>query len=768
MNDQQFREHYQESEGQTVIDGDDTSFGDPSLQEFEEYIRKKGRGQGPNRPSLKEQLLASFLKVTSTTYYAVVDTSIGRIYAAFKGGSGTLRMVSLEDEEIFLRKARKYLGTDPVLDDDPPETLVEQIRVAVDENRPYEGNFDISDLTTFQQAVLEHVWHIPAGETRTHAQVACAIGRPRAAGAVGFVLAHNPLPIIIPGHRVVSRAGDLGRDASGSRETKKQLLLREGVIVNDAYHIQKDRRCTGMCPECTEDGEASHPPDGDIPDTGAILAAAWTTEAREVAYKVAEKPALRVILLRYVQWIIDRYDCIPVPEVFPGIEQIRLPDIYIEPRIHVDIRPSVDRKQNDTSALVSDIEEHQYSRPWQYYHTVRGLCDLIQERTHIVMLGSPGSGKTIMLRLLALMYALEIKQRLTDGTGDPDQIPLPIPLQLVDYVQSGLPVGRELGDFLEFYFTRHGCQSDGLIDLLATRYEEGRCLILLDGLDEVPDLRSQQRLVQRINHFVAYDPHNQFIITSRETGYYYYLSRPFIYCQIQGMNKDEIMELVCRWHTLRDTNLETGHLLPSQEEKERQMAGTIQRIIRLTQLTHSRTGAGGDTVTPLLAQVVIIVYYIIDQHKDGQCELSQLITHALDYARQAQQLPPFPIDELLTLLLSRAVYEQYLKKHYMMFDQGESEHRTETYLSTFPWNRDTPQVKVKEDVKRAISERDAHKRPSTAVEEIVEVLSGNWAERDSPWGEDNPDTRIRAEVRDLLSSVQQQTDQIIMPTRHMR
>ncbi|WP_293850388.1 methylated-DNA--[protein]-cysteine S-methyltransferase [uncultured Brevibacterium sp.] len=74
---------------------------------------------------------------------------------------------------------------------------------------------DLSETTDFRRAVLEHLVTIPYGETRTYTQVAEAVGRPRAVRAVGSACATNPVPIVIPCHRVLRSDGSLGGYAGG-------------------------------------------------------------------------------------------------------------------------------------------------------------------------------------------------------------------------------------------------------------------------------------------------------------------------------------------------------------------------------------------------------------------------------------------------------------------------------------------------------------------------------------------------------------------------
>lgn len=86
---------------------------------------------------------------------------------------------------------------------------------------------DISDLTEFEQAALRAAAEIPPGEVRSYSWVAMKIGKPKAARAVGQVMARNPLPLLLPCHRVVDASGELHQYGYGL-EMKARLLEMEG------------------------------------------------------------------------------------------------------------------------------------------------------------------------------------------------------------------------------------------------------------------------------------------------------------------------------------------------------------------------------------------------------------------------------------------------------------------------------------------------------------------------------------------------------------
>lgn len=90
----------------------------------------------------------------------------------------------------------------------------------------FKEGLDLTGTTEFQQDVYEAACRIPFGETKSYGELARDIGKPGAARAVGQALGANPLPILIPCHRVVAANGGLG-GYSGGLNTKKHLLAME-------------------------------------------------------------------------------------------------------------------------------------------------------------------------------------------------------------------------------------------------------------------------------------------------------------------------------------------------------------------------------------------------------------------------------------------------------------------------------------------------------------------------------------------------------------
>jgi O-6-methylguanine DNA methyltransferase len=112
----------------------------------------------------------------------------------------------------------------------PVDDLPEGLEAALHGDASATPRLDLGGLTDFQRDVLAATRTIPAGQTRPYAWVAAEVGRPGAIRAAGTVLATNPVPLLIPCHRVVPSQGDIGRYIFGT-PAKRRLLAAEGAAA---------------------------------------------------------------------------------------------------------------------------------------------------------------------------------------------------------------------------------------------------------------------------------------------------------------------------------------------------------------------------------------------------------------------------------------------------------------------------------------------------------------------------------------------------------
>jgi len=149
--------------------------------------------------------------------FLVFDTPLGQMALAEE--SGALTRLFLPGEGIPRLVSRET----PLLSKGRDEILA-YLR---GERRSFDLPLDPMG-TPFQQAVWAELRRIPYGETRSYAQVAAGIGKPKAVRAVGQANHRNPLPILIPCHRVIGASGKL-TGYGGGLDLKQKLLELEGA-----------------------------------------------------------------------------------------------------------------------------------------------------------------------------------------------------------------------------------------------------------------------------------------------------------------------------------------------------------------------------------------------------------------------------------------------------------------------------------------------------------------------------------------------------------
>jgi O-6-methylguanine DNA methyltransferase len=169
-------------------------------------------------------LLDGVLSGAADSYFCV-DSPLGPVYVA-AGPGGVRYLAPAASEEEFARRYRERFGRF-VVTTDRVEDLEEKVTAALAGERA-EVPLDLTYVTPFQRRVLETVKSIPCGEVRPYVWVAREAGSSGASRAVGNVMANNPVPLLVPCHRVVRNDGRTGSYAFGAGE-KVRLLKLEGV-----------------------------------------------------------------------------------------------------------------------------------------------------------------------------------------------------------------------------------------------------------------------------------------------------------------------------------------------------------------------------------------------------------------------------------------------------------------------------------------------------------------------------------------------------------
>lgn len=163
-----------------------------------------------------------------TIEFAIYESWFGTISVVKRNG----RIISLnlsENDMYQEHRALMILYPDAVESDQSFKTVRTLLhRYLKGQPVDFDVEVDISDLPDFTQRVLNELRRIPYGETRSYHDIAARAGCPKGGRAIGQAVKRNPIPIIIPCHRVIRQDGSLGGFSLGEK-IKKRLLFLEGV-----------------------------------------------------------------------------------------------------------------------------------------------------------------------------------------------------------------------------------------------------------------------------------------------------------------------------------------------------------------------------------------------------------------------------------------------------------------------------------------------------------------------------------------------------------
>ncbi|MBU1747558.1 MAG: SUMF1/EgtB/PvdO family nonheme iron enzyme [Chloroflexi bacterium] len=172
--------------------------------------------------------------------------------------------------------------------------------------------------------------------------------------------------------------------------------------------------------------------------------------------------------------------------------------------------------------------------------------EALARSSRIVILGDPGTGKTTLLKYLALRVAQGDPQLArvvvrSKRRGRAAPLPIPIFLTLNNLARDGHSLKEGMLDEL----VRRGFSHARLF--LERVLPQGRCLCLLDGLDEVTDDAAHSRLIKEINDLATAYPGNHLLVTSRVAGYRYHLRESFALLEVVEFDREQIRRFLENW-----------------------------------------------------------------------------------------------------------------------------------------------------------------------------------------------------------------------------
>jgi O-6-methylguanine DNA methyltransferase len=191
-------------------------------RDFVAELRQWGKAKAP-----ATFLSAVLRRVGLEDVYFRADSPIGQVFVA-NNSKGISAVMRSRNAAAFERSFQERFGRSVHPAVEPPKKLIRDIADQLGGLKRRKMNFDLNSLSDFESAVLYKALEIPRGEVRPYAWIAREIGRPKAVRAVGTALSRNPVPLLIPCHRVVRSDGRIGGYALGG-QAKRAILEAEGV-----------------------------------------------------------------------------------------------------------------------------------------------------------------------------------------------------------------------------------------------------------------------------------------------------------------------------------------------------------------------------------------------------------------------------------------------------------------------------------------------------------------------------------------------------------
>jgi len=164
-------------------------------------------------------------------YYSAMTVPVVKNVFIASTAKGICMLDFQTSEKKFLKEVRENVSGEIIRDNKKNQKALSQIRKYLrGELKRFNCRLDFRG-TPFQKKVWSQLTKIPYGETRSYADIARAIGHPKAFRAVGSANGSNPIPIIAPCHRVIESNGGLGGFGHGL-PMKKRLLALEKIYVS--------------------------------------------------------------------------------------------------------------------------------------------------------------------------------------------------------------------------------------------------------------------------------------------------------------------------------------------------------------------------------------------------------------------------------------------------------------------------------------------------------------------------------------------------------
>lgn len=268
---------------------------------------------------------------------------------------------------------------------------------------------------------------------------------------------------------------------------------------------------------------------------------------------------------------------------------LELNQVFVDLRIVTSTNPG---KPNLDPIAVKPAELAGTEPIWHFLRHRRKI-----EATALAITGAPGSGKTTLLQHIALTYASNQQHRY----GIREDIPIFLFIRdLAESVAASDP--PSLGAYVENHFSKKYQHLKVPREWFEQQLRKGKCIVLLDGLDEVAELGKRKAISEWVDTQVTIYPACQFILTSRPQGYLDAKLERADQLEVQPFVAAQVEKFVRSWYLANETKTSAGQLSAPVRERALKEANDLLHLLR------TKPSLSALTANPLLLTMVAMVH----------------------------------------------------------------------------------------------------------------------------------------------------------------